>query len=326
MEQDIRHMKTTIIGFGNQASAWALNLRDSQFDFSLLLRSEKSQLRATELGFKPKLIKDLITDDSDCFVLLIPDQAHLKVLESLHKKIKHDALIILAHGHSYAYQSIKQIYPNYNFALLAPKAIATELRHNYQSKQKLGAVFSLEGVCSDKKEQVELHIIKLAQAIGITEGPFETSMKLETDADLFSEQTLLCGLYPFIINSAFNYLVKKGVSAELAYYECFEESYLIMKSFHKMGPKAFFEMISPYALMGAYKAQALLIDDHMQHKMEQLWSEIQDGSFEKMAHDTNKQNFVRNELDMFWNKSLLYQTFCQINSITNRTNLKEERT
>jgi ketol-acid reductoisomerase len=313
VEQDIKHMKTTIIGFGNQASAWALNLRDSGHDFNLLVRSESSMIRAKELGFEARLIGQIDFDPSECFILLLPDQAHLAALKILEGKINPDALIVLAHGHSFAYQAINQIYPSFNFALLAPKAIATELRYNYQHKKNLGAVYSLDGVSQEKKSLVRTHLINLARCIGITDGPFESSMKQETDADLFSEQTLLCGLYPFMINAAFNFLVKKGVPAELAYYECFEESYLIMKSLHQLGPKAFFDMISPYALVGAHKAQSMLIDQHMLEKMEQLWSEIQDGSFEKMAHESASQLLIRQQLNNFWSESSLYKTFVKIN-------------
>jgi len=66
-----------IVGFGSQAKAWALNLKDSKCSLKIALaKSSPSQLKAQKLGFD---CINLESDDLkafDIFVLLIPDDQH----------------------------------------------------------------------------------------------------------------------------------------------------------------------------------------------------------------------------------------------------------
>ena len=63
-----------IIGYGNQAKAQSLNLRDSGFNVSIGLRENSSSIKeARSDGFNVLSIKDLI-QTSEVVSLLIPDE------------------------------------------------------------------------------------------------------------------------------------------------------------------------------------------------------------------------------------------------------------
>jgi ketol-acid reductoisomerase len=265
---------TAILGFGNQAKAWALNLKDSGHKLKTFhLRKGTSFEKAKALGFDAFLISEI--EDQEILINLLPDQIHPEALAKIPNKIQRT--IIYAHGYSVDYLKLNQQYNQHSHLLLAPKTIASELRFAYETKKSVSAVYSLE--FSKNPVEDEAMLFELAQAIGIDVGPFKTSFKNETKADLFSEQALLCGLYPFVINSCYNLLRKNGIEKEVSFLECYHESFLIMKAFVENGPEKFFEMISPNALIGAEKAR-------------ELFTPALTPIFEKLMEDLNNHSFA----------------------------------
>lgn len=245
---------TAILGFGNQAKAWALNLNDSGLKLNTFhLRKGESYQKAIELNFKAQMLDEI--NDETILLNLFPEQLHEEVLSKLpqNKNLK----IVYAHGFSIDYSRLHEKYPQFTHLLLAPKTIASELRFHYETKKPISAVYSTQ--YSNEKEIDQKIIFEISQLIGINVGPFETTFSNETKADLFSEQSLLCGLYPFAINEAYKILRENGVDKETSFLECYHESLLIMKAFIEHGPEKFFTMISPNALLGSYKAKEKIL-------------------------------------------------------------------
>lgn len=298
----------TIIGFGNQAKAWALNLRDSNIQVNILSRSGKSFDAAKKMGFQTYLLDDFPAHVLKTpLALLVPDQSHLEVVSKLSQISSGPMSFILAHGYSFTYDKIAEKFPQHNFILFAPKAIASEMRFMYETKGNLGAVYCLDA--AKECEYVNEDWIKdLAGNLGITKGPYPTSFKNETDADLFSEQTLLCGLYPFAIDKVFNHLVANGVEPETAYFECFEESYLIIKALNKLGPEKFFNAISPNALIGAKKGKEILINQDFDQAISKLWNQISNGDFSNEINQKNSYMNALTEIQSYWRHSELNKT------------------
>lgn len=307
-------MKTfSIIGYGNQARAWAKNLRDSGWEIEIFLRSGSSSYEpATQDGFTVKLLEELKFSVSKYFAALIPDDQHQNFLENYAHLLPKESNIILAHGFSYVQNDLKNKFKNLNFILLAPKAIATELRSLYVSRGNLGAVYSLEALDHNHQETKKI-IFDLALALGITVGPFESSFNNETNADLFSEQSILCGVIPYVANSAFKKLRAQGISKELAYFECWYEIKLIVDTLIKIGPKKFFDLISPNALYGSQLGQELLIDNDFDKKLDQLLENILDQKFQDKAMSVDMDQ-VRKETNEFWEKQELSEVHNELGS------------
>lgn len=290
----------SIIGYGNQARAWALNLRDSGAEVKIGLRdNSKSHELAKADGFSTFDFTSQAISTKLC-ALLTPDDTHLEILTKLPKT---KTLIIFAHGFSLVAENLKEKFPDFEFALLAPKAIASELRFRYETKQSLAAFYSLE-FCD---QVFEKDIKNLAAIIGLN-NLYETSFSEETQADLFSEQTLLCSVLPYTINLAFKTLVEKGYNRELAFYECFVEAKLIIDTILKVGPESFFDFISPNALVGSEKGRKLLLDEKFEEKLKGLLEDVRTTEHlnELKSADITA---IRKDVNLFWKKQTLNSTF-----------------
>ncbi|MGK0367455.1 MAG: ketol-acid reductoisomerase, partial [Thermoproteota archaeon] len=213
-EKDATHMKKlALIGFGNQGKAWARNLKDSGWSIEVFARENgESYLQSQKEKFKTSVLNSNNLSEYNQVVLTAPDHSHLTILKDIVSKLKEGTTVILLHGYSFCYDNLSKEFLKLNFALLAPKAIASELRFQYESNGKLGAVYSLEGIKKDAKEENKNFILTLAHDLGITAGPYEVRFKDETIADLFSEQSILCSTVPYSALKAYNMLREKGVS------------------------------------------------------------------------------------------------------------------
>lgn len=296
--------KVHIIGWGSQAKAWALNLRDSGCEVTIGLRFKSGSTSfAQDKNFKTRVLgTDKIHENEHLHCLLIPDDQHLYFFKEFANEFPKNTTFIYAHGFSIEKEKIYKLYPQFNHLLLAPKAIASELRWQYESNGKLGAAYSLE-YCNLSVEAVS----DFATKLGITSGPYETTFRDEMIADLFSEQSLLCSFMPYAMQYSFDKLVEKGISPEIAYLECWYEVKLIADALIPIGPSKFFELISPNALLGGVKAKNILFDEAYQKKLDILLEDILSDQFFNEIDRTNF-NETRKEVLKYWQNSELEKT------------------
>ncbi|MBC7714823.1 MAG: hypothetical protein H7177_15865 [Rhizobacter sp.] len=291
----------TIIGFGSQAKAWALNLKDSKQDVKIALKkSSKSRELAKKLGFD---IIDLESDalkQSGIFVMLIPDDQHLKFMEANRSFMKDGAHILYAHGFSLSKEDLSKRFPKFTHSLLAPKAIASEVRYQYEIHGKIGAAYFAPTPESEKV------LREVARHAGFT-ALYKSHFDEETKADLFSEQSFLCSILPYVALKSYNILRANGVNQEVAFMECFLELKSISQAIVTLGPEAFFKLISPNALIGSQKGRHLLLGSEFDKSLEKLISEINDRKFYKEVEvDADK---LRLEVLAEWDKEELTQVF-----------------
>ena len=306
-------MRLTILGFGNQAKSWAQNLKDSGARVRIALRADSHSRKAClSLGFEVVTIGESEFYEDAIFALLTPDDTHHIVLKKIGKKFKSGSLILYAHGYSCITHKFQEIYPDLKHILFAPKAIGTALREEYLRKGKLGAVYSLEYVKPETKKEMEEFIFDFARCLGITMGPFATSFERETKADLFSEQGLLCSLLPYVASEMFQTLVDDGVEKELAYFECWHELKLIATAMVDVGPDAFFNLISPNALIGSEKGQKILLSGDFKNNLRNLYADIKSGAINKEFESTDTPK-LRETISSRWQKSHLQKTFDSLN-------------
>ncbi len=304
-------MQLTIIGFGNQARSWALNLRDSGFPFRVALRPESpnlSEIKREKIPFI--LIGSPEFYQSEALALLIPDDAQASFLGTHAKNFGKKTIILYAHGFALSRNLLEKKYSDLRHVLFAPKSIGTELRKQYLAKGKLGAVFSLEHV--EESAEIESWVRDLARSIGITMGPYKTTFLRETNADLYSEQGLLCSLIPYAASEMFNHLVKEGTEPELAYFECWHELKLIINAMIDKGPEGFFDLISPNALIGAEKGYEVLMTTEFKKQMHSLFEDIKSGKFDSEVKSADVPA-LRKRIRERWLNDELNKTFLRIN-------------
>tara|TARA_R110000868_G_scaffold16687_7_gene74192 strand:- start:1074 stop:2003 length:930 start_codon:yes stop_codon:yes gene_type:complete len=299
----------TLIGFGNQAKAWAMNLKDSGWNVRVALKSESASIAIAQgMGFETVTLEQA-SQCADNFANLTPDHLHHDVLKGI--KFATGSRLIFAHGYSIESQLISPTQHNATALLFAPKAIASELRFLYETKGKLAAVYSVE--FSANAEHDRAWLMQLAEGLGINAGPYPASFEHETKADLFSEQSILCSVLPRAAERSFQLLRDKGISEELAYLECWYEMKLIANTLVKMGPSAFFKLISPNAMLGGYEADKLLFDKAYQNKLETLFEGIDRGTFYKQAKAADFQ-LLRQSIEDDWNACSLEKAHQRLKS------------
>ena len=305
-------MRLTIIGFGNQAKSWAQNLKDSGFPVRVALRPDSSSFEsAVRLGCNVVEIGSPDFYSDNAYALLTPDLAHNEFLVSHAHLLKESTVILYAHGFSVLKNNFQHKYPHLQHVLYAPKSIGSELRRQYELKGKLGAVYSLE-YYQGQTIEIDRWIKDLALAMGINLGPYQTTFKNETEADLYSEQGLLCSLIPYAAGEMFSHLVDAGIEPELAYFECWHELKLIVTAMVDKGPEGFFDLISPNALVGSEKGYKKLFSSEFNTHLRSLLSEIQNGTFNQELENTNIEE-TRQIIRERWEKSPLQKTFKKIN-------------
>jgi ketol-acid reductoisomerase len=262
-----------IVGFGSQAKAWALNLRDSKTPFVIGLNPESHSIKkAQELGFKTIELKSSQLLNYNNFLLLIPDDQHIVFFQNNISFLTPKSRFIYAHGFSLSKERLHEKYSQYAHNLLAPKAIASDVRFQYETKGKIGAVY-----CTQNDEDFKFITI-LSEKLGFT-ALYQADFEDECVADLFSEQAILCSLIPYGALKTYNILIQQGISRELAFMECFLELKSISQALVTLGPEAFFNLISPNALIGSEKGYNLLLDTHFDESLNKLFSDIKNKKF-----------------------------------------------
>ncbi len=275
----------TLMGWGNQARAWAANFADSGWKVRVLLRPDsRSQAAAAAQA-------ELLTWESPLpavpLALLVPDHEIPNALDAVAPRLPENTIVLYAHGFALAEHALEKRHPQFHHVLLAPKAIGSEVRATYCERRPLGGVFSVEKIRPEHRAETEALILRAARALGITVGPFACGVREETVADLFSEQAVLCSVIPETCRLAFEMLRERGVSPELAFFELWHEVGLITRAMVDKGPEAFFHMISPNALIGAEKGRQVLCDGHFRAGLEKLLADIESGAFPREAAATD---------------------------------------
>lgn len=300
--------KMTIIGFGNQTQAWAQNLRDSNWEITIAARKEGPSLKKAQLlNFKTVEISPQAFNSDNAIALLTPDNTHHTFLEEYASHLKLGTKIILAHGYSMVRHDFAKKYPHLNFILFAPKAIGSELRSQFVAKGKLGAIYSLEYINEKEKLEIDQWCLSLSYGLGINLGPYKASFKTEMEADLLSEQGILCSVIPYTAKTMFDLMLKRGIEPELAFFECWYELKLIINAMIEVGPEAFYDLISPNALIGSEIGQERLLTADFQARLESLFDDIQSGTFLDAAERVDVP-VLRKKIKERWHQSALEQT------------------
>ena len=284
----IQKKKISIIGYGNQGRAQALNLRDSGINIRIGLRIDSNSIPAVKKdNLKYLEIKESV-DWADIICLLVPDKKMPEVFtEHIKKNLNSNKTILFSHGFNIHYKQIEVSNKN-NVIMVAPSAGGKIVRSEYK---KGYGVPSLIAVHNDSSGSA----LELAKAYAKAIGSgriciFKSTFKEETETDIFGEQAILTGGLPFLINQSFNTLVDNGYSPIVAWFVCYYEIKTIVDLFHDIGFEEFYDKISDTARIGGIISGSRLIDDSFIEKLKFLLEDIESGSFyRKLKTDGDKK-------------------------------------
>ena len=285
-----------ILGYGSQGRAHALNLKDSGFDVVVGLRPEGlSWPKAEADGLQVNEPLDAVKGAA-IVAFLTPDLVQGPLYEIVNGELGQGSAILFAHGFNIHF---KQIEPrsDIDVVLIAPKGPGDLVRRQYEEGHGVPCLVAVEQDSSGNALKVAL---AYAQGIGGTRaGVIETTFAEETETDLFGEQAVLCGGATELIIAGFETLVEAGYQPEVAYYECMHELKLIVDLLHEGGLKKMHEFISETAAYGDLTRGPKIIDDHVRQKMQEVLTDIRNGTFarEWIAENQSGQREYKRLMD-----------------------------
>ncbi len=275
----IKSKKVSVIGFGSQGHAHALNLHDSGVDVTVGLREESNSFeRAKKMGLKVENLENA-TKDADVVMLLLPDQLMADVYEKdIAPFMKQSSTLFFAHGFNIHFGEIVP-REDISVAMIAPKGPGHLLRRTYEEGSGMPCLVAVEKDLNDNTKDLAL---SYASAIGGGRaGVLNTTFKEETETDLFGEQVVLCGGLTELIRNGFETLVEAGYQPESAYFETLHEVKLIVDLMYEGGFEWMRHSISDTAEYGDFSRGSRIITDETKKEMKKVLEEIQSGAFAK---------------------------------------------
>ena len=276
--------KVAVLGYGSQGHAQALNLRDSGLNVSVANVDDKYRARAERDGFDV-LDFSAAVEDADFTLLLVPDHAQPDVYRLIESKLKPGSMLIVSHGFSIHFESV--VPTNLvDVAILAPRMPGKPIRESYLAGSGIPAFY---GVIADVSGNCEKLLLSIADNIGYTKkGVLPTSLKEETEVDLFIEQFLLPHLI-HLLECSFEFLVDKGVSEEVAHMEVYSSGELadLLKIAAKEGlHEAWRNHASPTCRFGIYEGlERCQSQVSFEEEMQRTLTDIRSGQFTKRLSD-----------------------------------------
>jgi ketol-acid reductoisomerase len=276
----------TIIGYGSQGHAHALNLRDSGVSVTVGLHTgSKSAAKATAVGLKVLSVADAIKG-ADIAMILVPDHIQGDLYRNeIEPNLSAGKTLMFAHGFAIHFGEIKPP-ANVDVSMIAPKAPGHRVRELYTEGVGVPA---LVAIAQNPSGQALENALAYALALGcLKAGVIETTFKEETESDLFGEQSVLCGGVSELIRAGFETLVEAGYAPEIAYFECLHEVKLIVDLIYEGGLSYMRYSVSDTAEYGDYTRGPRLVTAETRKEMKKILSEIQSGQFAKEWISENK--------------------------------------
>ena len=266
----------TILGYGSQGRAHALNLKDSGYDVVVGLRSSgASWAKATADGLVVKEPNEAVKG-ATIVMFLTPDMVQKSLYNAVVDDIEQGATLLFAHGFAIHYEQVEP-RSDLNVALIAPKGPGGLVRRQYEEGHGVPCLVAVHQDAGGDALQ-----IALAYSAGIggaRAGVIETTFAEETETDLFGEQAVLCGGATELIVAGFETLVEAGYQPEVAYYEVMHELKLIVDLLHEGGLRKMHKFISDTAAWGDMVSGPRVVDASSRAAMKAVLTDIQDGTF-----------------------------------------------
>ncbi|MEG8948143.1 ketol-acid reductoisomerase [Rosettibacter firmus] len=282
----LKEKKLTVIGYGSQGHAHALNLKDSGLDVAVGLRKTSARWKeAEEAGLKVFTVEEA-SEWGDVIMILLPDQNHKEVYENeIKPHLKTGKALAFAHGFNIFYKQV--IPPNdVDVIMIAPKGPGHLVRRTFQNGSGTPCLIAIHQDYTGKAKDIAL---AWAKGIGGTRaGVIETTFKDETETDLFGEQAVLCGGSAELVKAGFETLVEAGYPPELAYFECMHELKLIVDLYYEGGLTRMNYSVSDTAEYGGMTRGPKVINADTKKVMKQILEDIQTGKFAEEWINENK--------------------------------------
>src|SRR5210317_265104 len=268
--------QVTILGYGSQGRAHALNLKDSGFNVVMGLRRDGPSWAQAEADGLTVMEPAEAVQNAAIVAFLTPDMVQKSLYGAVVDNIPDGAALLFAHGFAVHF---KQIEPRNDLdaVLIAPKGPGGLVRRQYEEGHGVPCLVAVH-------QDATGNALKLALAYasgigGARAGVIETTFAEETETDLFGEQAVLCGGATELIVAGFETLVDAGYQPEVAYYEVMHELKLIVDLLHEGGLSKMHKFISDTAAWGDMVSGPRVVNESSRAAMKDVLADIQNGTF-----------------------------------------------
>ncbi len=236
-----------VLGFGNQGEAQALSLRDSGLRVIVGARADgASAARARTAGFEVHPLAEAARRAGVAAVLL-PDEVIVARWAELAAAFDPACALVFAHGYALLYGGLA-LPARGDVVLVSPTGPGRVLRETYARGEGLPAYLAVH---QDASGAAWALAEAYATAIGSARARLlRTTVREETEVDLFGEQVVLCGGMNALVTAAFDTLTAAGYAPELAYLEVVHQLKYLADLLHARGVSGMRDGISGTALYG----------------------------------------------------------------------------
>lgn len=291
----VRSKRLAIIGYGNQGSAQAQNLRDSGVR-ELVVGNIDDHYKEAAIadGFQVLPIPEAAAWGEVLF-LLIPDEDQPRVLhEQMVPRLQTGDALVVASGYNLAF-TLFDVPDGIDVVMVAPRMVGAAVRERFLRGEPYPSFVSVERDASGNALALALSI---ARGIGATRGGSVGSTALEEAAlDLFGEQAIWPAIL-VVLRTAFEVLLEAGFTEEAILHELYlsREPLEIFKLIADRGLFGQLTLHSRTSQFGQLRASAaddgawlkerfarVLHEDILSGKFAREWSDVQAGGSEELA-------------------------------------------
>jgi len=273
----IQGKKVTILGYGSQGHAHALNLKESGVEVRVGLREGSTSVAKARNAGLTVLSPEQAVREADVVMVLVPDEHQAQLYtDVIAPNLKQGGALAFAHGFNIHFGAIVP-RKDLDVVMIAPKGPGHLVRSTYTQGGGVPSLIAVAQNASGKARDIALSYA--AANGGARAGVIETNFREETETDLFGEQAVLCGGASALVQAGFEVLVEAGYAPEMAYFECLHELKLIVDLMYEGGIADMRYSISNTAEYGDYTRGPRVITDSTKEEMRKILAEIQRGEF-----------------------------------------------
>jgi len=298
--QDVLKNETiTILGYGVQGPAQAMNLKDNGFNVIIGQREGEFYWdNAVKDGFVPNETLfpiDEAAKRGTIIMYLLSDAGQVATWNTVKANLNDGDALYFSHGFSIVYKDQTGIIPpdNIDVILVAPKGSGRTVRTNFLDGSGINSSFA---VFQDYTGKAKDRTLALGVAIG-SGYLFATTFDKEVHSDLTGERGVLMGCLAGVMEAQYNTLRKHGHSPSEAFNETVEElTQSLIRLVGENGMDWMFANCSTTAQRGALD-WAPRFRDAVVPVFDELYESVLSGKETKRVLESNSAPDYREKLD-----------------------------
>lgn len=205
----------SVIGYGNQAKAQALNMRDMGLSVSIGVEDSIFKKRAEKDNFETLSISEAVKQGDIIFLLLANDDMKEIFEREVRSNLQRGKTIVFADGY-YIHFNIIKSPSDVDILLISPRALGEVVRQQFINQE---GFFTFIAIHQDISGNALNTLLALTKAIGgLKRAAVKLTFEQQTILNLFAEQAFRSAFNQVLMRAIKN-LVNAGYPSEAVYIE-----------------------------------------------------------------------------------------------------------